>query len=189
MRACSFPLFQLFGRASDRPANAHIGGAAAQVSAHRLFDIRVRRVGLGLQQRDRAHDLPALAVAALDDIPLHPGALYRPAHGIPADAFDGYDRTVADRRYGENARARRRAAEMHRARTAGADPATVFRPGHLELFAQDPEKRSGRIDVYLATLAVDVELVCRHDFPFFRTLCIVTLYTVYCFVNSAEHCG
>src|SRR5260221_155367 len=110
-------------------------------------------------------------------------------HERVADPSKGDDRTVATRRYGENARARRRAVEMHRARAAGADPAPVFRPGHLELFAQDPKKRSGRIDVYVATLAVDVELVCRHDSPFFRTLCIVTLYIVYCFVNSARHRG
>src|SRR5882672_9364060 len=93
------PLSQPFGRTLDRLANAHIGGAAAQVPAHGLLDVRFHGSGPGFEQRNRAHDLPALAVAALHDVLVDPRVLDGAAYPVPADALDGDDRTLADRRY------------------------------------------------------------------------------------------
>ena len=57
-------------------------------------------VGVCLEQRDRAHDLPALTVAALHDVLVHPGVLHGATHRILADGLDGHDRSLADERYG-----------------------------------------------------------------------------------------
>src|SRR6476646_11588379 len=48
--------------------NANVRAAAADVAAHALFNLCVRRLGHRLQQGDGGHDLAALAVAALDDV-------------------------------------------------------------------------------------------------------------------------
>ena len=49
------------------------------------------------------------------------------------------------------------AVEMHGAGAALRDAAAVFRAGHADPFANDPEQRRVGIDVNIARLAVDVE--------------------------------
>src|ERR1700732_563115 len=132
---------QVFRGAFDRLADTYIGAAAAQISAHRPLDIRVRRLAVGLEECDRAHDLSALAVPALHDITCHPGVLHRAAHGIPSDALNGDDRPVTDQEHRQNTRACSDAGDVHRTSAAGTDSTPVFRAGHLELFTQDPQQR------------------------------------------------
>src|SRR5579864_555516 len=50
----------------DGVTNPDVGAAAADVACHGRIDVRVVRTGCGIQQRHRRHDLPGLAVAALD---------------------------------------------------------------------------------------------------------------------------
>ena len=72
-------------------ANAHIGGAAADVAAHRRVDVRIARILALRQQRAGAHDLAGLAVAALHHVQIKPGFLHRLAFRRGAHGFDGGD--------------------------------------------------------------------------------------------------
>src|SRR2546426_1141867 len=60
----------------DGGADARVRAAAADVASHCAVDVRVRGIGLHLQQGDGAHDLPGLAVAALRHVLGDPGGLY-----------------------------------------------------------------------------------------------------------------
>src|SRR5689334_1887210 len=51
--------------ALDRAHDALVGPTAADVGAHMLHDLLARWLWIVLEQIGRAHDLPALAVAAL----------------------------------------------------------------------------------------------------------------------------
>src|SRR5258708_4135601 len=87
--SCPAPFLQLLRRALDRFTNANIGGAAAKISTHRFFNVGVGWFRSSFQQRDRAHDLSALTVAALHYVFFHPGILHRTTDGILSDAFNG----------------------------------------------------------------------------------------------------
>src|SRR6266704_773592 len=78
-------------RALDRFTNSDIGSAPAKISAHRFFNVSVRRFWRSFQQRDGAHNLAALTVAALDDVFFHPGVLHRATYWILLHTFNrGY---------------------------------------------------------------------------------------------------
>jgi hypothetical protein len=70
----------------DGSADAHIGGAAAEVARHRVVDVGIGRLAVLAEQRDGAHDLAGLAVAALHDVELAPGFLHHLADAIGIDA-------------------------------------------------------------------------------------------------------
>src|SRR6266446_1922115 len=57
------------------PWDSRVCSAAANVSAHGLINIPVRRPGVLRQQHGRAHNLSALAVAALWHVDFNPRAL------------------------------------------------------------------------------------------------------------------
>src|SRR5579872_1832988 len=100
-------LRQLLCSSLDRFADANIGAAAANVSAHRFLDVLVGGFPAALEQRYSAHDLTALAVAALHNVLSHPDVLNHAAHAIFSDALDGHNRTIADQRNRNHARASR----------------------------------------------------------------------------------
>src|SRR5947209_17402898 len=54
------PLRELQGRSFDGFANANIGCATAEISAHGFFNVFISRLRNALQQGHGAHDLPAL---------------------------------------------------------------------------------------------------------------------------------
>src|SRR2546430_11403370 len=81
-------LSHLFRRALDGFTNSHIGGAAAKIPTHRFFDVRIRWFRGLFQQSDRAHDLSALTIAALDHVFFDPRSLHCPSNRILAHAFD-----------------------------------------------------------------------------------------------------
>src|SRR5258708_31976325 len=60
-RRCSNRL----GGMLDRFTNAYIGAATADVAGHGRIDVGIVGIGCDVQQRDRRHDLPGLAVASL----------------------------------------------------------------------------------------------------------------------------
>src|SRR5882762_6332156 len=103
--SCSAPLLQLLRRALDRFTNANIGGAAAKISTHRFFNVRVGWFRSSFQQRDRAHNLSALTVAALHYVFVYPGILHRTTDRILSDAFNGNDRPITNQRHRHDARA------------------------------------------------------------------------------------
>src|SRR4029077_3602334 len=90
-----------FRRPVNRAADARVGPAAAYIPGHRFIDVFVRRVGFLAQQHRRAHDLPGLAIAALRNIQLDPGALQRVAQ-VGRNSLDGghlTPRRARDRRH------------------------------------------------------------------------------------------
>ena len=116
-------------------------------------------VGVGLlgEERGGGHDLPRLAVAALDDVDLGPGALdgMGPVGG---EALDGGDRPGADRRDRGDAGPDGLAVEVDGAGAALGHPAAVLGAGVAEDVPQDPQQRHVGRCVDLALLAVDDEL-------------------------------
>jgi len=108
-----------------------------------------------IDQRNRLHDLPRLAVSALWDVVFHPGFL----HGMQplgAKAFDRDDR-FADGVAGKKlTRSRRGAIDMDRAGAAARDTAAVFGAGEPDAVAQNPKQRGLGLDIHLFGLAVDV---------------------------------
>src|SRR5437773_8011126 len=160
--AWSAPLLKLLRRALDGFTNPHIGSATTKVSTHGFLNIRLSRFRCGLQQRNGTHNLSALTIAALHYIVFDPGILHHAANAILSYAFDRNDWTVANQRHRDDARACCYAGNMHRTSAAGANPATVLRAGHLQIFTQYPEKRSRGIDVHLFALTIHIELVSCH---------------------------
>src|SRR5262245_16653995 len=70
-----FTLLLASRRELDRFADAQIRPAAANVARHRRVDVGVARLRLAREQCSSRHDLPGLAVAALHDLEVEPGAL------------------------------------------------------------------------------------------------------------------
>src|SRR5208282_3836468 len=60
------------GRFVNGSSDAHIGRAAANISVHGAVDISIAGRLVLAQERDGAHDLPGLAIAALNDVELGP---------------------------------------------------------------------------------------------------------------------
>src|SRR5260221_3862502 len=59
----------------DCGSDADIGGAAADIAAHRVVDVGVGRLRVLLQQRCRRHDFARLAITALRHLKLQPSRL------------------------------------------------------------------------------------------------------------------
>ena len=78
----------------NRPPDALVGTAPAEVIAHGLVDLRIGRLGMFLQECDGSHDLAGLAIAALRNLILNPRSL------------DGMDTVEREALNGENRRAR-----------------------------------------------------------------------------------
>src|SRR3954454_3743523 len=80
----------------DGFANADVGTATANVPAHGVINVGVRRTGVACQQRRGRHDLSGLTIAALHDFVLKPGLLNLCASLRLADRFDGRNLRAAD---------------------------------------------------------------------------------------------
>src|SRR3954469_11879274 len=135
-------------------ANALVGGAAAEIAAHRRIDVRVGGFAVLGQEADRRHDLPGLAIAALRHIELDPGVLNR-LRDLAADALDrryGFAGGVRDWRL---ARAHGLPVEMDGAGAARGDAAAVFRAREIEEIPESPEERHVRIGIDRVWRAVD----------------------------------
>src|SRR5437879_13703100 len=63
-------------RVFDAGADANIGGTTTDVAIHGEIDVAVAGLRDSAQQRDRAHHLPRLTVAALRDVAGRPRALH-----------------------------------------------------------------------------------------------------------------
>src|SRR5262245_28140131 len=122
----------------DRGANTRIGAATADVARHPFVDVGVRGFRTFSQQRRCGHDLSGLTVAALRDIEREPCLLDLLALGSSADPFDGGDALALRQRHCREARSRRVAVDVDRARAAQARAAAEFRAGHVQHIAQNP---------------------------------------------------
>src|SRR5262252_249973 len=120
----------------DCLTDAVVSAAAAGVRDRRV-DIRVRRVGLPLQQRERAHDHSGLAVAALRRIEFLPGDLDRMG-AIGRKPFNCGDSFAEGRVCTDAARSYRLTVDMHGAGAALSDAATELRARQAEVIADHP---------------------------------------------------
>jgi hypothetical protein len=66
----------------DRRSNANVRSTTAQIATHRFLNILVRWFPDALEQCNGAHDLTALAVAALDHVFVNPRILHDATDGI-----------------------------------------------------------------------------------------------------------
>jgi hypothetical protein len=150
--------------ALDRLADAHIGAAAADIAGHCGIDIGIVGIGRCGQERRCRHDLPRLAIAALNHFDIEPRLLhFRPDRRV-ADRFDGRDRAVADRTRRQKAGAYRLAVDMHGAGAAQGHAATKFGAGQAQYIPQHPEQRHIGRNINGNCPAIDAELK-RHGIP------------------------
>src|SRR6195256_3064563 len=141
----------------DRGAYALVGAAAAQIAGHRGVDVGIRRLRGVRQQGRRRHDLTGLTIAALRDVQLDPGLLYRMA-AIGRQTLDGGHAPRADRVHRRDARADWLPIQVHGARTAQGHAAAELGAGQAQRVAQHPQQRHVGIDIDFGVLAVDAEL-------------------------------
>src|SRR5476649_2621226 len=142
-------LSDVFGGVVDGGADPLIGTAAADVAAHGVVDVGVGGRLVRLEQRGGAHDLPALAVAALRHVDL-----------VRLHRFDGGDLLADGGRNRRHARADRLAAQVHGAGAAQSRAATEFGAGHVQVVAQGPQDGRRRIGIDLRVFTVDIQ--CDH---------------------------
>ena len=141
-------------RAVDGLADARVAAAAAEVVAQRGLDLGLRRRRSAREQRGDLDDHPGLAVAALRDALLEPGALDR----VRAVRREPLDRRVAlagGRGEVDLAGAHGDALLEHRAGAAHSFAAAVLGAGQAENVAQVPEQRHARRRFGLPADSVD----------------------------------
>src|SRR5215470_16735410 len=140
--------------ALDCFADSHIGAAAADIPGHCCVDVSVVGTRILGQQCRRRHDLPRLAVTALNYFLIEPGLLHFGARLGRADSLDCGNRTAANRSDRQKTRAHRITVNMHGAGPALGDAATVFGSSHAKHIAQHPEQGSiaTNVDVVLGSI-------------------------------------
>src|SRR5262249_27753371 len=161
-------------------SDAEIGHAAADVPGHRFINVLVGRFLLASQKRGGGHDLPRLAVAALNDIEPVPRILHRFGHAVRltgGQSLDGSDLLAGYRGDWRDARASRLPVKMHRTCAAQCHAAAELGTGEIEIVAQYPQQRRVRCCIDGNGLTVDVqgehgtsgrmgvEAKCRNEAP------------------------
>src|SRR5467141_753613 len=132
-------------RALDRGDDLVVGAAPAEVARHVLHDLLASRVFRLGEERGRGHDLARLAVAALRHLLGDPSLLQR-VIALGRQPFDGGDSLSLNRRYRGDARSRRHAVHVNRARAALRHAAAELGSGETELVADHPQQRGiGRL--------------------------------------------
>jgi hypothetical protein len=109
--------------------------AAADISLQGLYNFRLARIGIFLQQRDAADDHSGSAVGALKRALIEKSLLNGMELAVLLEAFnsdDGFSCRVADRKL---AGTPRRAIQKYGAGAALPFAATVFGSGQAEFFA------------------------------------------------------
>ena len=118
----------------------------------------VGRADRFLQQRDRAHDLAAGAIAALVSVVLHKGRL----HGVQvtglADAFDGRDLVALVHHREREAAVHAAAIDVDRAGAALPVIAALLGAGEMNALAQGVEQGGARVEVAQSVVfAIDAQ--------------------------------
>ncbi len=145
----------------DRRADSHIGGAAAEIAAHRRVDVRIGGLRGFAQQPDRRHHLPRLAIAALHHVQLFPGREDR-IRNASLHSFNRHHVSPVSVCDGDRTGPAGNAVEMDCAGAAQGLTAAILGPGQIELIPQDPEQRRIGVDVHTPHLAVNGHGQC-HD--------------------------
>src|SRR6478672_1640038 len=127
--------------ALDRAQDAHVGAAAALEAGERVLDLRLGRLLVLIEERGRGHDPAIDAIAALRHLLLDIGLLDRVRLFRRAEARQGDDLAVPDRRHRGHAGAYGLAVDVHRAGAALRQTAAEMRVVERELVAQRIEQR------------------------------------------------
>src|SRR5216684_67913 len=143
-------------RRLDRGANGLIRAAPADVSCHRLVDVRVVGLAVILEQRRSLHHLAGLAVTALRNLEPNPCLLDWMEAAAP-ESLDGCNFTPDRTTHRCHARPNRLAALAYRASPAKTYAAAKFCPHQPQLVAQIPKQRHLRITIERLLNAVDSE--------------------------------
>src|SRR4029077_5811464 len=128
-------------------ANAGIGATAADVAVHSRIDLgggRLLAAGERLEEGGRAHDLTALAVAALRHVVLDPCFVHGGSDAVGAigRCFDRGDLLACGVGGGRDTGADSLAVEMHGAGAAQRSAAAELGAGHPQRVAQGPKDGS-----------------------------------------------
>lgn len=150
------------GGIGDGSANADISATAADIACHGCVNFVCRgRCALGpaLEKGGRAHDLAALAVAALRHIMLDPGGMDSGANRIAAicHRFNGRDFFVLGCRNRRDTGTNSLAIQVHGTGAAKRCTTTEFRAVHLQRIAQRPKNRRAGVDVNGVVAAINIE--------------------------------
>ena len=150
----------LRSRRMNGVADPDIGAAAADVACHRGIDVIVGGLRCVVQESSCRHNLPGLAVAALDDFLVEPRLLDLVTVGSVADRLDGRHSLCADGARGGLAGADRIAVDVNRTCATLGNTAAELRAAQPEDVAQNPQQRHvfRNIDV----MAVAVHLYFEH---------------------------
>src|SRR5215510_7811902 len=160
------PSSSLLGGALDGADGGPMGAAAADEVLQRILDLRIRRLGIAVDQLGRGQDPAADAIGALRDLLLEPGGLNRMRLLGRSEARERGDPFACERGDRRDAGAHRVAVDLHRAGAALPEPAAEARVIELKLIAQGVEQRHvGIVDVDRARPAVDGESELRHGRP------------------------
>ena len=139
----------------DRLDDVHVAGAAAEVAADPLADLRLGRVGVLAEQPGGLHDHPRGAEAALEAVLVPERLLERMEGGAVGHALDGPDLAAVGLDGEHRARLGALAVDVDGARAAVARVAADVGAGQPEVVAQEVDEQEARLDVGLVGLAVD----------------------------------
>src|SRR5712691_12566010 len=123
-----------------RAYDPHMGPTAAKIALERGADVVLSRLGFFGEQRDRADDQSAGAVAALRHLLFDESGLHRMRRRDRSEPFQGDDRLALRIRNRRQAGSRRAAVDQHAASTALAQPAPELGGGEADT-AQAIEQR------------------------------------------------
>src|SRR2546421_11168056 len=142
---------------ADGSADVGISGAAAEVAAHPLADLRVAGGVSFFKQSNRRHDLTGRAIAALEGIMGKEGALHRMQLRALGQSLDGRHLMAfaGDRK--RQACQNTSPVNPERACAAGPLVATLLGAGKIQVFAQGVEQARARIEQEGRHLTIDME--------------------------------
>lgn len=147
----------------DGLSYAMVAAAAAGIRDCRV-DVRVRRIGVGREKRQRAHDHAGVTVTALRRVELDPGGLDRVAP-VTRHAFDSRNRLTTGVRRRNTAGTHRLSIDEHGTRATGPYTAAELGSGQPDVITNDPKQRRPRIRIHGMKSLVHAEIE-RHCLPF-----------------------
>src|SRR6266700_1092575 len=155
VNAWSFMLrLQQLGGFMDSRADALVGVAAANVSAHPIVNVLIRRFTISAQQTNCGHHLAGLAITTLRNVELSPNRLDN-LGDFSGNTFDGHNVPVSNIRETGLTGARRLTVDMDRACAAQRLTAAVFRADKPQIIPKNPKQRLVRISVNLSRLTIE----------------------------------
>src|ERR1700733_7372270 len=137
--------------------NVRIRAAPANIAIHALLHVVICRPAWLFQQRNRRHDLPRRAVAALIPIVFDERRLHRMHMIRLAQSFDRCDLVVRVHHRERQARVYPPTVDVHRTGPALTVIATLLRPSQLQVLAKAVQERHTRLNHHAIGLPVHIQ--------------------------------